>query len=190
MIVSESLDLAPLRFGGTGVNSLSTYQPEEYPYRLEAGTVSLPGIAGLHAAQHWFRDLGVRLAKDKGIEADEIAHCRLAINHVHAVELSLIKRIEDRLRESDRVRIVGSPRDDARVATLSFTVEGVATEQVADQLDADHQIVARAGLQCAPLVHVDAGTSEEGGTVRLSPGFFTDEDDMQQLMAALDDILG
>ena len=188
MVISESLDIDPVRFGGTGVNSVSNFQPEEYPYRLEAGTVSLPGIAGLHAAQRWFRELGDELAEDKQI--DDAQRCRLAINHIHSVELSLIKRIETRLRESDKVRIVGSPRDNARVATLSFTVAGIATEQVADQLDADHQIVARAGLQCAPLVHVDAGTAQAGGTVRLSPGFFTDEDDMQQLMAALDDILG
>ena len=188
MIVSESLDLDPMRFGGTGVNSLSTFQPEEYPYRLEAGTVSLPGIAGLHAAQCWFRELGDGLGEDEQI--DDARRCRLAINHIHSVELSLIKRIEARLLQSDKVRIIGSPRDSARVATLSFTVAGIATEQVADQLDADHQIVARAGLQCAPLVHVDAGTAQKGGSVRLSPGFFTDEDDMQQLMAALDDILG
>lgn len=51
MIVSESVDLAPQRFGGTGVDSISTYQPDAYPYRLEAGTVPVPGIAGLHAAQ-------------------------------------------------------------------------------------------------------------------------------------------
>jgi len=51
LIVDESVDLRPHRFGGTGVNSKSMFQPDDYPYRLEAGTVSLPGIAGLHAAQ-------------------------------------------------------------------------------------------------------------------------------------------
>jgi len=189
MIVSEKLDIQPMRFGGTGVNSISDYQPDEYPWHLEAGTVPLPGIAGLHAAQLWFRELGVGLAKKHALEADGAKQCQLAVNHIHDVELALLKQIEDRLRLSNRVRIVGEPRDAARVATLSFTIEGMATEEVADRLDADYQIVARAGLQCAPLVHVDAGTVDTGGTLRLSPGFFTDEEDMQQLMAALDDIL-
>ena len=85
--------------------------------------------------------------------------------------------------------VLGNAVDDARVATLSFTVDDIPTVQVADQLDADHQICARAGLQCAPLVHVDAGTVEGGGTIRLSPGFFTDEEDMQQLLHALNEIL-
>lgn len=196
MIVAESVDLTPQRFGGTGVDSISAYQPDAYPYRLEAGTLSVPGIAGLHAAQKWFRETGAALALSRGeVEektgvASDADCCRLAIKHIHETELAHIRRIEAKLNEYAKVRIIGQTRDDARVATLSFTVDGISTERVADQLDADHQVCARAGLQCAPLVHVDAGTADDGGTVRLSPGYFTDEEDMQQLMDALDDILG
>lgn len=194
MIVAESVDLRPQRFGGTGVNSLSTYQPEAYPYRMEAGTVPLPGIAGLHAAQLWFRKLGLEHlgdSRDAHMVAEEHGSvCRIAMAHIHETELAHIQRIETKLREFSAVRILGSAHDDARVSTLSFTVDGISTAQVADQLDADHQICARAGLQCAPLVHVDAKTVDDGGTIRLSPGYFTDEEDMQQLLQALDDILG
>ena len=194
MIVSESADLQPHRFGGTGVDSLSTYQPDAYPYRLEAGTVPLPGIAGLHAAQLWFKELGKQLLEsEEHAHLDALTHrqcCERAMAHIHATELSHIERIEQTLTKYTAVTVLGKPRHDARVATLSFTVKGLATERIADQLDADHQICARAGLQCAPLVHVDAGTVEDGGTIRLSPGFFTDEEDMQQLLGALDDILG
>lgn len=193
MIVSESVELAPHRFGGTGVDSISTYQPDAYPYRLEAGTVPLPGIAGLHAAQCWFKDLGVQLLQGDGVEpTDSLTHrqcCVRAMTHIHDKELSHIKTIEQALSQYPAAHILGQPRRDARVATLSFTVEGLSIERIADQLDADHHICARAGLQCAPLVHVDAGTVEEGGTIRLSPGYFTDEADMQQLLGALDDIL-
>ena len=207
MIVAESVDLAPQRFGGTGVDSLSTYQPDAYPYHLEAGTVSVPGIAGLHAAQLWFRELGRELQQAKGgaeftaatgttheaheasLATDHGSLCRLAMHHVHQVELSHLARIEAKLREYPSVNILANAKADARVATLSFTVKGTPTERLADQLDADHQICARAGLQCAPLVHVDANTVETGGTIRLSPGYFTDEEDMQQLLTALDDIL-
>lgn len=193
MIVAESVDLQPQRFGGTGVNSLSTYQPDEYPYRLEAGTVSLPGIAGLHAAQLWFRQLGQQLTDAAELQSSEsMTHgelCRVAMAHIHEVELQHLRRIEEKLLEFASVSILAQPDADARVATLSFTVDGLSSERIGDQLDADHQICARTGLQCAPLVHVDAQTVDTGGTIRLSPGFFTDEDDMQQLLAALDDIL-
>lgn len=190
LIIAENLDLPPLRFGGTGVDSISEFQPEAYPYRLEAGTVPLPGIAGLHAAQQWFRQLGATLAEDQGLTVDEHASCELAIQHIHSTELAHLDRIGSKLREFERVTLLGNVRDEARVATLSFTVEGMSAERVSDELDADHHICSRAGLQCAPLVHVDAGTAEEGGTVRLSPGYFTDEQDMQQLLSALDDVLG
>lgn len=189
MVLSESVDLAPMRFGGTGVDSISDFQPDAYPHRLEAGTVSVPGIAGLHAAQKWFRSLGEQLAQEQGLEATSRMSCSLAVDHIHATELAHIQRIENKLREFDKVSILGRPLDDARVATLSFTVSDLDTSRIADQLDADHQVCARAGLQCAPLVHVDAGTAEQGGAIRLSPGFFTDEEDMEQLFAALDDIL-
>lgn len=191
LIVAEDVALRPMRFGGTGVDSLSTYQPDAYPHRLEAGTVSLPGIAGLHAAQLWFRELGASLVE--GGEATSANHaelCRAAQVHIHSVEIGHIERIEAALQRYPKVRIIGRARHEARVATLSFTVNGMTTTRVADELDADHGICARAGLQCAPLVHVDAGTVDGGGTIRLSPGYFTDEEDMQQLLEALDAVLG
>ena len=189
MIIAEGVEITPMRFGGTGVNSISDYQPAEYPYRLEAGTVSLPGIAGLHAGQKWFRELGAKLALEGGLEVNEQQQCALAVAHIHATEMTHIERIENKLKQFAAVRITGRPQADARVATLSFTVDGIPTERIADQLDADHHICVRAGLHCAPLVHVDADTAQEGGTIRVSPGYFTDEQDMQQLMTALDDIL-
>lgn len=194
MIVSEAVDLTPSWFGGTGVDSLSTYQPDAYPFRLEAGTVPLPGIAGLHAAQHWFKDLGKCLLEGEGhTRADSLSHrdcCVRAMKHIHDTELSHIERIEHTLKKYASVKIIGQPRPDLRVATLSFVVDGLSTERIADALDADHHICVRSGLQCAPLVHIDADTVAAGGTIRLSPGYFTDEEDMHQLLQALDDILG
>ncbi|MFQ9127667.1 MAG: aminotransferase class V-fold PLP-dependent enzyme [Butyricicoccaceae bacterium] len=43
------VELRPLR-GGTGVHSYDREQPQEYPARLEAGTLNGHGLAGLHAA--------------------------------------------------------------------------------------------------------------------------------------------
>lgn len=189
MIVADSIELKPQRFGGTGVNSLSTFQPDDYPHRLEAGTLSLPGVAGLHAAQKWFAHLGQQCAETVSSQ-NHNELCNVACRHIHQVEMGHLGRIEDKLNQFDTVHVLARARSDARVATLSFISDHLSTERIADQLDADHQICARAGLQCAPLVHVDANTVEKGGSVRLSPGYFTDEEDMQQLLDALDDILG
>jgi len=221
LIVAENIELRPMRFGGTGVDSISTYQPAAYPHRLEAGTVSVPGIAGLHAAQRWFSELGAsldeapagtpaqvssgsglategrlpeaRVAESRAETTDLARHaalCRRAVEHIHATELAHLHRIESALLAYPQVRVLGRARTEARVATLSLVVDGMSITRIADELDADHGICARAGLQCAPLVHVDAGTAEAGGTLRLSPGYFTDEEDMQQLLGALEAVLG
>ncbi|GIT49109.1 MAG: hypothetical protein Ct9H300mP14_10370 [Gammaproteobacteria bacterium] len=58
MIVREDIDIRPVKTGGTGVNSVSDFHPDEYPHRVEVGTPSIPGIAGLNAAQKWFAELG------------------------------------------------------------------------------------------------------------------------------------
>lgn len=188
LIVQDSIALKPQRFGGTGVDSLSEFQPDDYPYQLEAGTQCLPGIAGLHAAQLWFRELGEQCAPG-GTTLSHGEYGKLACHHIHATEMAHLDRIEQKLRQFSKVHILADARADARVATLSFVAEHVSTEQIADQLDSDHHVCARAGLQCAPLVHVDANTVDGGGSVRLSPGYFTDEEDMQQLLDALEDIL-
>jgi len=192
LIVSESVELNPQRYGGTGVNSLSSFQPDLYPYKHEAGTLNISGIAGLHAAQCWFNDLGVRLleCEDNVVPASHRSRVVAAMQHIHHTEIDLVERIEVDLKRDPRVRVLGQATRSARVATISFTVDGLSIEMIGDRLDADHHIVARTGLQCAPLVHVDANTVDSGGTIRLSPGYFTDEEDMRQLSIALDDILG
>jgi len=128
MIVSETVDIVPNRFGGTGVDSISTYQPEAYPYRLEAGTVSLPGIAGLNAAQHWFKELGLKLANADSLDnAEKISHrdlCMLAMGHIHETEVAHIERIEATLKKYPAVRIVGeATREISWTQIIKFVLE-------------------------------------------------------------------
>ena len=48
----------PLLFGGTGSDSIRREMPEYLPERLEAGTVNVPGIAGLAAGLRHISRLG------------------------------------------------------------------------------------------------------------------------------------
>lgn len=191
LIVAEHVELDPQRVGGTGVNSKDTYQPESYPYKLEAGTAPLPGIAGLHAAQLWFKELGQAQQKTNNLAPSDQHQvlCQYAMAHIHNTEMQHLNTIESWLQSYSHVRILGKPRSEARVASLSFASTLMPASQIGDMLDADHQICVRAGLHCAPLVHVDAGTADSGGAVRVSPGYFTDDEDMQRLKAGFDDIL-
>jgi len=189
MIVGEGVDIRPARVGGTGVDSITPFQPDGYPHRLEAGTLPLPGIAGLNAAQHWFADLGrERMGAGGADGADHGALSRAAMNHIHAMELGHVSRLVDVCASLDNVRVYGPSANAPRVATLSINIGDLPAEQVASMLDADHGVCVRPGLHCAPLVHEDEHTTERKGTVRFSPGFFTDEEDMVQAEEAIRDI--
>jgi cysteine desulfurase family protein len=187
MIVAEDVELRAPRFGGTGVNSESPFQPDGYPHRLEAGTLSMPGVAGLHAAQKWFAELG---AKQLGAEGDHKALCTAAIHHIHDTEMEHVNRIAAGLAQIDKVHLLGSQAEgQARVSTLSFLVDGTPAQQMSEMLDADYHISVRAGLHCAPLVHKSFQTIAAGGAVRVSPGYFTEAADVDHLLEAIGDLI-
>jgi len=188
MIVRQDLDLQPTRVGGTGVDSISPFQPDVYPYHLEAGTVNLPGIAGLNAAQKWFAELG---RSRMGGAAKDLSHqevCRAALNHIESVELGHIKRLESALREMDCMTIYGPEGSDHRTAVLSMNLDDMPADQLGEMLDADYHVCVRAGLHCAPLVHTDEGTVERKGAVRFSPGYFSDDDDIDQAITGITEL--
>ena len=188
LIVREGIDLPPARFGGTGVDSMLSFQPDEYPNHLEAGTISIPGVAGLNAAQRWFAELGRECSGRP--ELDHGAACRIALEHVDARERDRVDRLAEAFRAISGVQVYGPTGNRPRVAVLSLNIEGVPAEQVGTMLDADYHVCVRPGLHCAPTVHEDEGTLEQLGSVRFSPGYFTDDEDMEQAIGAVQELAG
>ena len=178
MIVAKDIDIRQVRTGGTGVNSVSRFHPEEYPHRLEPGTMSMPGIAGLHAAQEWFAELGK--SKSKTAPHNHYEACQIAVQHIHDVEIQFTRQLINAFRALPEVIIYGPREDQPRISTFSINIGDLPAEQVGLMLDADHGICVRPGLHCAPIVHEDQGTLERNGTVRFAPGFFTDQEDIAQ----------
>ncbi len=188
MIVREDLDVRPCRVGGTGVNSIDPYQPELYPYHLEAGTVALPGIAGLNAAQKWFASLGREQAGDTDGTLSHTEACRAALGHIFDLEHGHIDRLMSAFRDVDGIKVYGPAGNRPRVTTLSINIGDLPADQAGEMLDADYHVCVRAGLHCAPLVHEDEKTVGQNGTVRFSPGYFTDDEDIEQAITAVTEI--
>ena len=134
----------PLLYGGTGNQSLLQTMPEELPERLEAGTLNVPGIAGLGE--------GIRYLLSRGVEK------------IGETEKIFGKQCADGL-ENLGFQVF---RGEHQGGTVSFLPDGDC-EQAAEEL-ADMGIAVRAGLHCAPLAHESAGTLETG-TVRVSFGY-------------------
>jgi cysteine desulfurase family protein len=162
--VADDADLRGTIYGGTGVRSAHPYHLEEYPYRLEAGTLNLAGIAGLSAGLAWIEARG----------RDDL--CR------H--ELALLGLLQEGLADIHGVTLWGTRRLDRRVATLSMTVENYDASDVGTLLDVDHGILTRTGLHCAPLLHQHHGTAPRG-TVRFSVGPFNTEEHIRAAVEAV-----
>lgn len=186
MIVAEGVDVKPLRVGGTGVDSNNPEQPDNYPHHLEAGTLNIPGIAGLNAAQKWFAELGHAATDDP-----ELAHaeaCVTAMAAIHDREVALVRRLEEHCRATPGITVYGPAGDQPRVATLAIGFDKVPSGRAGEMLDADYHLCIRPGLQCAPLIHRDAHTIDHEGLVRFSLGYFNDEEDIEQAMKAVTEI--
>lgn len=153
--------LRPVRCGGTGTASESLVQPRSMPELLESGNMNMPGIAGLNAATKWL------LNQD--------------MNRLHQQLTEKTSRLNLGLSQLDRIK-VHSSADSPNAGIVSFVIDDVDSREAAMILDQSFGIQCRAGFQCAPLVHRELGTESSGGSLRLSPGVFTTD---QQIEAAV-----
>jgi len=160
--------LQPLRFGGTGTSSESFLQPDEMPARFESGNLNLPGIAGLHAASKWI------LAKGVETICSQID--------------SLTRRLLNELKSINGVSILQPCFETDNCGIVSFNIQNMDCRDVAMILDQSFDIQSRAGLHCAPLLHETLATSSIHGTIRLSPGIFTSDDEISSVVKAVQEI--
>lgn len=165
--VADDAQIESTMWGGTGVRSVEPYHLEEYPYRLEAGTSNVMGIAGLNAGINWILKRG--------------------LDNIHTHEMTLLSLLEDGLREIKGVKIYAPPKSRSRVPTLSITVEKYDPSDVGTILDVDYDVLTRTGLQCAPLIHQHLGTAPTG-TCRFSIGPFNTEEHVQTAVRAVAEI--
>jgi cysteine desulfurase family protein len=167
LYVGPRANVQAWREGGTGGDSASETQPRQFPYFLEGGTPNVLGVAGLAA--------GVKYVREQGMEA------------VHAREVALTERLWRRLEELGVYEVFGHRDPARRVGTLSFRSEALPAAELGGILDQAFDVAVRPGLHCAPYIHRALGTFPEG-TVRVSPGPFSTEEDVDHLARALAEI--
>ena len=153
----------PLLYGGTGSESENPDMPDFLPDRAEAGTLNVPGIAGLSAALEYLEQTG--------------------IDTIFQRENRQLRRCVRGLEKLD-VQVFSG---EAQSGTVSF-LPPMDCEETARLLGQRH-IAVRAGLHCAPLAHQSAGTLQTG-TVRVSFGHDASPQQTGNLLFALEKILG
>lgn len=167
--MASYIKLKPWREGGTGGDSSTPTQPAIFPYYLEGGTPNTVGIAGLAAGLDYL---------DTHPMSELIKH-----------EQHMVQRIIDLARSDERFTLYGTTDAKQRVGTVSFNIEGYEAPDVGSILDDSFEIAVRPGLHCAPYCHKRMNTFPSGA-VRVSPGVFNTETELETLLEALKQIAG
>lgn len=164
LYVRPGLQIAPLLVGGSGVHSFDERHPAQMPTALEAGTLNVPGLAGLCAGAQWLLAQGV-----KALAAKEAALTQLFYKTVCTIP---------------GVILYGDLEMPSHAPIVSLNIGQEDSARVADLLWEDYGICVRAGAHCAPLMHKALGTAEQG-VVRFSFSHFNTEQEVRQAADAV-----
>ncbi|MEI6500731.1 MAG: aminotransferase class V-fold PLP-dependent enzyme [Armatimonadota bacterium] len=167
LYVGERAEVRSFREGGTGTASESPEHPDHFPFRLEAGTANVVGIAGLAA--------GVKFVRERGLDT------------IVREEQMLTERLWQGLQALDGLTLYGPEAASARTSIVSFNLAGWEPTDVGAILDGSFDVAVRPGLHCAPLAHQTLGTFPSG-SVRLSCGAFTTPEDVDAVLTAIKEI--
>ena len=148
----------PFLMGGTGSESELQSMPDFLPDRAEAGTLNVPGFAGLEA--------GIRLVLERTPAV------------IGAHEAALAAYTAGALEKLGYEVFAGAHQ----LGTLSFRGREDC-QSLCDRLG-ERGIALRAGLHCAPLAHKSAGTLTTG-TLRVSFGYDSATADADALLMQL-----
>lgn len=161
-----ALSIDPLISGGTGSESDKETIPESLPDRLTAGTENIPGMIGL-------------------------AH---SFDYIIANKDELKENLRDKtnklllgIMDIDNLDIAGARIDENRTSVVSFTSKDKDIAYISYELLKRNGIESRVGLHCAPNAHKVLGTFPTG-TLRLSPGVFTSDKEIEIAIKTLKEI--
>ncbi len=168
LYVREGLEIRHTRAGGTGVRSAVRTHLDEYPYRLEYGTLNTMGVAGLHAGVKWIEKQG--------------------LENIHDREMQLTEMLRDGLKDVEGVSLYCQDDLSNHISIFLFNVDGFEALNTGTILDVDYNIASRTGLHCAPLVHEQLGTDKIRGAVRFGIGPFNTEEHIRKAIEAVKEI--
>lgn len=168
LYVREGIEIRHTRAGGTGVRSAVRTHLDEYPYRLEYGTLNTVGVAGLHAGIKWIEKKG--------------------LDNIHREEMRLTAKLRDELKDVEGVTLYCQEDLNDHISVFLFNVDGLEALNTGTILDVDYNIASRTGLHCAPLVHEQIGTADIHGAVRFGIGPFNTEKHIETAIQAVKEI--
>ena len=150
--------------------------PDTAPERMETGTQNHEGIVGAAAAVRWLASL----AGPDGRLRERLA---ATLGAIQDRELELFRRLWDGLGDLDSVTRHGPLPATKRTPTVSFTVRGVDSEQVAAALAREACFVSHGDFYASTVVR-RLGLEREG-LVRIGAACYTTAGEIDRVLAAI-----
>jgi selenocysteine lyase/cysteine desulfurase len=160
------------------------FLPSDSIYKFEIGGVSHEGCAGLLAVSRYLRWLA-------GGDAGEAARADIerAFSIMTDLELPLQQRLIKYLQEKPEVRLLGPAHGGPeRISTISFVPLSRRPRDVVAKID-ERGIGIRWGHMYAYRLCRALGIDTDEGVVRVSMVHYNTQDEIERLIAALDDAL-
>ena len=147
--------------------------PDTAPERLETGTLSHEAICGAAAAVDFLASIGDGDTRRKKLLS--------AYSMLHERGSSLLRRLWDGLHTLHGVQMYGPGPGHPRTPTVAFTVDGIASSDIAAGLSDDHAVFVSHGDFYASEVVETLGLQPEG-LVRAGCACYTTESEVDRLI--------
>lgn len=158
----NNISLEPSIYGGTGSDSLNLQMPDDKELGFEPSSMNIVAVNGLNVA---LSELNQSKLLDK--------------------EQKLTNYLIEELRKIPEIKLYLPSDLTQHVGIVSFTINGMVSEDVGTILDEDFDIAVRTGYHCAPWIHEILNDKKSLGTVRIGLGQFTSKEDIDELVKAL-----
>ncbi len=155
--------VAATRYGGTGTDSFSLFQPDEMPEKFEIGTHNYPGLAALATGIKYICSAGTAAIAKKG-------------------ERQVAYIISELMKEPNVVIYNETPE----LPIIAFNIKGMENDDVGFILARAYGVISRTGLHCAPLVHKTLTKGK--GCVRVSLSWFTTDEECRAAVKAIREV--
>ena len=160
LAMNGNFNLQPIRFGGTGTNSLELSQPNSSPERFESGTINTPAILGFGEGIKFVEE-NFKFIQEKLEDLTTYLHYELS-----KLPIEIYTKTEN------------------TNGVFAFNIPNVESTDVANYLNEKWGICVRSGYHCAPLKHKSLGTLDQGA-VRVSLSFFNTYQEIEKLVLAI-----
>jgi cysteine desulfurase family protein (TIGR01976 family) len=164
--------------------------PNYAPERAEMGTQNHEGIAGAAAAVEFYASLIYRTASGSERVKDSTSTRRAALKAafagLRAHSAPQVARLWEKLSRINGVRLYGPPPHVERTPTVSFTVKGVASTDVARKLSEKGLFVSHGDFYAQTVV--DRLGLQPEGLVRVGCASYTSDEEVDRLIEGVREI--